>query len=58
VVLLYLSAVHHSPAPPVVMTCVAAWLQTALAADDGVRRMVVEDESWRMFSHPAIAAWM
>jgi type IV secretory pathway VirB4 component len=53
-----LSAVYHSPALPVVMTCVAAWLQAALASDDGRRRMVVMDESWRMFSHLAIAAWM
>jgi type IV secretory pathway VirB4 component len=53
-----LSAVYHSPTLPVVMTCVAAWLQTALAADDGTRRMVVMDESWRMFSHLAIASWM
>src|SRR5439155_3101238 len=53
-----LSAVYYSPALPVVMTCVAAWLQTALAADDGTRRMVVMDESWRMFSHLAIASWM
>src|SRR5438105_5030117 len=30
---------------------------TALGSDD-VRRMVVMDESWRMFSHIAIAAWM
>jgi hypothetical protein len=51
------SAVYHSPALPVVMTCVAAWLQTALGVDDA-RRMVVMDESWRMFSHLAIAAWM
>ena len=27
-----LSAVYHSPALPVVMTCVAAWLQAALMA--------------------------
>jgi type IV secretory pathway VirB4 component len=53
-----LSAVYHSPALPVVMTCVAAWLQATLAAEDGTRRMVVMDESWRMFSHLAIAAWM
>jgi hypothetical protein len=39
------------------MTCVAAWLQTALGADDR-RRMVVMDESWRMSSHLAIAACM
>jgi hypothetical protein len=31
------------------MTCVAAWLQTALSVDDGAQRM---------FSHLAIAAWM
>ena len=49
---------YHSPALPVVMTCVAAWLQAALTADDGARRMVVVDESWRMFSHLPIAAWM
>src|SRR5205814_9898828 len=53
-----LSAVYHSPALPVVMTCVAAWLQTALAVDAGSRRMVVMDESWRMLSHLPIAAWM
>jgi type IV secretory pathway VirB4 component len=53
-----LSAVYHSPALPVVMTCVAAWLQAALAKDDGRRRIVVMDESWRMFSHLAIASWM
>jgi type IV secretory pathway VirB4 component len=53
-----LSAVYHSPALPVVMTCVAAWLQAALASGDGGQRMVVMDESWRMFSHLAIASWM
>jgi hypothetical protein len=30
----------------------------ALPADDGTRRMVAMDESWWMFSHLAIAAWM
>ncbi len=58
VVVVDLSAVYHSPALPVVMTCVAAWLQAALSRDDGARRMVVMDESWRMFSHLAIASWM
>jgi hypothetical protein len=53
-----LSAVYHSPAVPVVMTCVAAWLQAALASGDAARRMVVMDEPWRMFSHLAIASWM
>jgi type IV secretory pathway VirB4 component len=52
-----LSAVYHSAALPVVMTCVAAWLQAALGSDDA-HRMVVMDESWRMFSHLPIAAWM
>ncbi|HEV3364320.1 MAG TPA: DUF87 domain-containing protein [Acidimicrobiia bacterium] len=57
VVVVDLSAVYHSPALPVVMTCVAAWLQAALGSDDA-QRMVVMDESWRMFSHLPIAAWM
>jgi hypothetical protein len=39
------------------MTCVAAWLQAALGSNDA-RRMVVLDESWRMFSHLPIASWM
>jgi type IV secretory pathway VirB4 component len=52
-----LSAVYHSPALPVVMTCVAAWLQAALGADEA-HRMMVMDESWRMFSHLPIALWM
>lgn len=53
-----LSGVYHSPALPVVMTCVAAWLQAALAADVTTRRVVVMDEAWRMFGDVAIAAWM
>jgi type IV secretory pathway VirB4 component len=52
-----LSSVYHSAALPVVMTCVAAWLQIALARDN-TPRMIVMDESWRMFSHLAIATWM
>jgi hypothetical protein len=52
-----LSAVYHSAALPVVVTCVAAWLQAALGSDDA-HRMVVMDESWRMFSHLPIASWM
>ena len=52
-----LSVVYHSPALPVVMTCVAAWLQAALGTDHA-HRMVVMDESWRMFSHLPIVAWM
>ena len=53
-----LSGVYHSPALPVVMTCVAAWLQATLATDVNTRRVVVMDEAWRMFSDVAIAAWM
>jgi hypothetical protein len=44
--------VHRAPA------CVAAWLQPALTAEDAGRRMVMMGKSWRMFSHPPIAAWM
>jgi len=53
-----LSGVYHSPALPVVMTCVAAWLQAALTTDTATRRVVVMDEAWRMFGDVAIAAWM
>jgi len=53
-----LSAVYHSSALPLVMTCVAAWLQGAISHDAVTRRMVVLDEAWRMFSHLAIATWM
>jgi type IV secretory pathway VirB4 component len=53
-----LSAVYHSTALPLVMTCVAAWLQGAVSADGTTKRMVVLDEAWRMFSHLAIATWM
>jgi hypothetical protein len=46
--------VCHSPALPVVMTCVAAWPQAALGSD-GAHRMVVLDESWRMFTWPVLS---
>jgi hypothetical protein len=37
---------------------VAAWLQATLSNEKDVGRMVVVDESWRRFSHLAIAAWI
>jgi hypothetical protein len=40
-----LSAEYHSPVVPAVRTCVATWLQSALAADQA-QRMVATDESW------------
>lgn len=58
IVVVDLSAVYHSPALPVVMTCVAAWLQAAISADEATREIVVVDEAWRMLSHLPVAAWM
>ncbi len=57
VVVIDLSAVFASPALPLIMTCAAAWLQGALAAADGVKRLVVIDEAWAILNDPAIARW-
>jgi type IV secretory pathway VirB4 component len=58
-VVLDLSAIHrhHRHALPLVMTCAAAWLQTAV--DSTTRgRFQVNDEAWALLSDPAIARWM
>ena len=40
------------------MTCATAWLQAALAAGDGVKRLVVVDEAWAILHNLAIARWL
>lgn len=57
VVVIDLSATFSSPALPLVMTCATAWLQSALARADGVKRLVVVDEAWAILSDPATARW-
>src|SRR5207237_9583604 len=51
VVVLDLSAVYGSAALGILMTCAAAWLQSALARDGRARRVVVVDEAWCMLTH-------
>jgi type IV secretory pathway VirB4 component len=40
------------------MTCASAWMESALAAPDGGRRLVVYDEAWRMLRHLALVRRM
>lgn len=57
-VVLDLSALYASPALGIVMTCAAAWLQAAVGAGDGVRRLVVVDEAWAILHNLAVARWL
>jgi hypothetical protein len=58
VVVLDLSALYGSPALGVLMTCATAWLQAALGAADGIKRLVVVDEAWAILHNLGIARWM
>ena len=53
-----LSAVYHSEALGILMTCAAAWLQRTLARDDRHRRIVVIDEAWVVLKDLQIARWL
>ena len=57
-VVLDLSAVYHSAALGVLMTCAAAWLQAGLArpGNDGV--IVVVDEAWAILANLGVARWL
>jgi hypothetical protein len=57
-VVLDLSALYSSPALGVLMTCATAWLQAALGAADGIKRLVVVDEAWAILHNVGIARWM
>ena len=57
VVVVDLSATFASPALPLVMTCATAWLQAALGAAAGVKRLVVIDEAWAILNDLATARW-
>lgn len=58
VVVFDLSAVYHSDALGILMVCVAAWLQRALARTDGSHRIVVLDEAWALLRHRAIVRFL
>ena len=57
-VVLDLSAVYHSPALGVLMACAAAWLQTAVLAENRNRIIVVVDEAWAILSNLGVARWL
>ncbi|HMK99413.1 MAG TPA: hypothetical protein VK428_04430 [Acidimicrobiales bacterium] len=59
VVVLDLSAVYHSAALGVIMTCAASWLQTALRRDAaGSPVLLVVDEAWAILSNLSVARWL
>jgi len=54
-VVLDLSAVYHSPALGVLMTCAAAWLQSAVRSHHSNRIILVVDEAWAILSKAGVA---
>jgi hypothetical protein len=58
VVVVDLSRLYASPALGVLMTCAAAWLQSATARSDGAKRLVVIDEAWAILHDLSIARWL
>jgi hypothetical protein len=59
VVVLDLSAVYHSAALGVLMTCAASWLQTAVRrAPAGAPVVLVVDEAWAILSDLSVAQWL
>ena len=59
VVVLDLSAVYHSAALGVLMTCAAAWMRAALRRDEGGGPAVlVVDEAWAILSNLGVARWL
>ena len=58
-VVLDLSAVFHSAALEVLMTCATAWMQAALAIGNATSQgsIVVVDEAWAILANLAVARW-
>jgi hypothetical protein len=58
-VVLDLSAVYHSAALGVIMTCATAWLQAALTGlEPSAGAVVVVDEAWAILANMAVARWL
>ncbi len=57
-VVLDLAAVYHSPALGVLMTCAAAWLQSAVRSLHRNRIIVVIDEAWAILGNLGVARWL
>jgi len=58
VVVFDMRSVLDSPALGILMTCVAAWLEGRLRADDACKRIVVLDEAWALVADLATAAFL
>lgn len=59
VVVLDLSAVYHSSALGVLMTCAASWMRAALRRQDGGGPVIlVVDEAWAILSNLGVARWL
>jgi len=58
-VVLDLSAVFHSSALEVLMTCATAWMQAALAVGNTASQgsIIVVDEAWAILANLAVARW-
>ncbi len=57
-VVIDLSVVHQSDALPILMTCAAAWLQSAFARPGAGKRIIVIDEAWSILKTVGIARWL
>jgi hypothetical protein len=57
-VVLDLSTLFASPALGILMTCATAWLQAALTAREGSKRLVIVDEAWAILHDLATARWL
>jgi type IV secretory pathway VirB4 component len=57
-VVLDLSLLYGSPALPLLLVCAMSWLQSAMRAGDGSKRLVVLDEAWAVLSHLPSARWL
>jgi len=58
VVVVDLSALHSSPALPLLVTCATAWLQALLSYERQQKRLVVVDEGWAILRDLSVARWM
>jgi hypothetical protein len=57
-VVLDLSAVYHSAALGILMTCATAWLQAGLEGFDHDGVIVVVDEAWAILGNLGVARWL
>ena len=57
-VVLDLSAVYHSPALGVLMTCAASWMAAALGEGSAGKVLLVVDEAWAVLANLAVARWL